>query len=64
MKVKQGIALLGSTGSIGTQALEVIRENPDRFEVIVLVARQSTDLLIAQAREFRPQLVVIQSETC
>ena len=35
MKVKQGIALLGSTGSIGTQALEVIRENPDRFEVIV-----------------------------
>ena len=64
MKVKQGIALLGSTGSIGTQALEVIRENPDRFEVIVLVARQSTDLLIAQAGEFRPQLVVIQSETC
>ena len=64
MKVKQGIALLGSTGSIGTQALEVIRENPDRFEVIVLVARQSTDLLITQAREFRPQLVVIQSETC
>ena len=64
MEVKQGIALLGSTGSIGTQALEVIRENPDRFEVIVLVARQSTDLLIAQAREFRPQLVVIQSETC
>lgn len=64
MKIKQGIALLGSTGSIGTQALEVIRENPDRFEVIVLVARQSTDLLIAQAREFRPQLVVIQSETC
>ena len=64
MKVKQGIALLGSTGSIGTQALEVIRENPDRFEVIVLVARQSTDLLIAQAREFRPQLVVIQSEAC
>lgn len=64
MKVKQGIALLGSTGSIGTQALEVIRENPDRFEVIVLVARQSTDLLIAQAREFHPQLVVIQSETC
>lgn len=60
---KQGIAILGSTGSIGTQALEVIAENPERFEVIVLVARQSTELLIQQARSFRPHLVVIQDET-
>lgn len=61
---KQGVALLGSTGSIGTQALEVIRENPERFEVVVLVARQRTALLIEQAREFKPQLVVIQEEAC
>lgn len=59
---KQGIAILGSTGSIGTQSLDVIRENPDRFEVIALVARRSVELLIAQAREFSPRLVVIQSE--
>lgn len=63
MKQKQGIALLGSTGSIGTQALEVIGENPDRFQVIVLVARQRAELLIQQAHLFHPRLVVIQDET-
>lgn len=62
MLAQRGIAILGSTGSIGTQALEVIRENPERFRVCVLVARRSAEELIQQAREFRPLLVVIQEE--
>ncbi len=53
------IAILGSTGSIGTQALEVIRAYPDRFEVYVLTANNQVDLLIKQAREFMPEAVII-----
>lgn len=56
------IAILGSTGSIGTQTLEVIREFPDRFSVEVLTANNNADLLIAQALEFRPNAVVIANE--
>ena len=59
---KRQIALLGSTGSIGTQALGVVRDNADRFEVYALVARQNADLLAQQAREFRPEVVVIADE--
>ena len=59
---KRQIALLGSTGSIGTQALDVVRDNADRFEVYALVARQNADLLAQQAREFRPEVVVIADE--
>ncbi len=59
---KRHIALLGSTGSIGTQALDVVRDNADRFEVYALVARQNADLLAQQAREFRPEVVVIADE--
>jgi len=59
---KKRIALLGSTGSIGTQALEVIRGNPDRFSVEVLTAQTSLDLLVAQAVEFLPNAVVIGDE--
>lgn len=59
---KRQIALLGSTGSIGTQALDVVRDNVDRFEVYALVARQNVDLLAQQAREFRPEVVVIADE--
>jgi 1-deoxy-D-xylulose-5-phosphate reductoisomerase len=55
------IAILGSTGSIGTQALEVIAANPDKFSVEVLTARHNADLLIAQSRQFRPKQVVITS---
>ena len=55
----RGIAILGSTGSIGTQALEVIRSAPDRLHVEVLSAHANADLLIAQALEFRPNAVVI-----
>lgn len=57
------IAILGSTGSIGTQALEVVREHPDEFEVEVLTAGKNVDLLIRQAREFQPNVVVIEDET-
>ncbi|MFQ3575045.1 MAG: 1-deoxy-D-xylulose-5-phosphate reductoisomerase [Cytophagales bacterium] len=61
-KQKRGIAILGSTGSIGTQALEVIRENASLFEVEVLTAQNSADLLIKQALEFKPNAVVIENE--
>lgn len=57
------IAILGSTGSIGTQALQVIEEHNDLFEVRVLTANRQADLLIEQARKFRPQCVVIADES-
>ncbi len=53
---------MGSTGSIGTQTLEVIRENKHRFEVEVLTANSNVDLLVKQAREFLPNAVVIREE--
>lgn len=53
------IAILGSTGSIGTQALEVIRSNPELYQVDSLTAQDNADLLITQAKEFKPELVVI-----
>ncbi|MDF3076192.1 MAG: 1-deoxy-D-xylulose 5-phosphate reductoisomerase [Sphingobacteriaceae bacterium] len=61
MQVKN-IAILGSTGSIGTQALEVIGKNPDRFSVSVLTAQSNADLLVEQALTFKPQQVVIGDE--
>ncbi|MGK6350911.1 1-deoxy-D-xylulose-5-phosphate reductoisomerase [Parapedobacter sp. DT-150] len=61
MKKKQ-IALLGATGSVGTQALEIVRAHPDRFEIQVLTAATNAQLLIQQALEFRPQAVVIADE--
>src|SRR6266516_2838426 len=51
------IAILGSTGSIGTQALDVIRRNPDRFKVVALSAGSSHELLVGQVREFMPREV-------
>lgn len=62
MKEKRNIAILGSTGSIGTQALDVIEQNPDRFEVSVLTARNQVSLLAEQARKFNPNAVVICNE--
>ena len=53
------ISILGSTGSIGTQALEVVRAHPGLYKVDALTAQQNADLLIAQALEFKPDLVVI-----
>lgn len=61
--MKRQIAILGSTGSIGTQALEVIQEHSDLFEVYALTANNNVDLLIRQAREFMPEVVVIANET-
>jgi len=60
--MKKRIAILGSTGSIGTQALEVIEQNPDHFEVEVLTANNNIDILIEQSRKFKPNAVVIANE--
>ena len=57
--MKRHIAILGSTGSIGTQTLDVVRRHPDMFEVETISARTNTDLLIAQALEFKVNNVVI-----
>ena len=57
------VALLGSTGSIGTQTLEVLRQQPGRFRVAVLSAQRQWELLARQAREFRPAVVVIGDES-
>ena len=59
MSTKKRIAILGSTGSIGTQTLDVIRQHRDLFEVELISARSSVDALIAQAREFDAANVVI-----
>jgi len=58
----RGIAVLGSTGSIGTQALDVIREQRDALHVEVLSAQNNADLLMKQALEFKPNVVVIGNE--
>ncbi|MFZ4399481.1 MAG: 1-deoxy-D-xylulose-5-phosphate reductoisomerase [Bacteroidales bacterium] len=60
--MKKRIAILGSTGSIGMQALEVIKAHPDHLEVEVLTAHCNADLLISQALEFKPNSVVIGAE--
>lgn len=62
MKSKKHIGILGSTGSIGTQALEVISAHPDYFEVEVLTAQNNADLLIEQSLRFKPNAVVIVNE--
>lgn len=62
MKRKRNIALLGSTGSIGRQTLEVVSEYPDLFQAWVLVANNSADLLIEQALKYAPQIVVIAND--
>ena len=58
----KNISILGSTGSIGTQALEVIRANPELYKVVALTANANAELLISQAMEFKPELVVIGDE--
>ncbi|MFV0397470.1 MAG: 1-deoxy-D-xylulose-5-phosphate reductoisomerase [Bacteroidales bacterium] len=61
--MKRKLAILGSTGSIGTQALEVVAQYRDQFEVYALTANNNVDLLIRQAVEFEPEVVVIGNET-
>lgn len=60
--MKQQICILGSTGSIGTQALDVIRQHADRYEVYCLTANNNVEKLAGQAREFHPAAVVIANE--
>ena len=60
---KRQLAILGSTGSIGTQTLQVVEEHPECFEVYALTAGSRVDDLIAQARKFMPEAVVIADET-
>ena len=60
--MKKNIAILGSTGSIGTQALEVIENHPERFQVEVLTANNNTSLLIEQVKKHQPNVVVIANE--
>jgi 1-deoxy-D-xylulose-5-phosphate reductoisomerase len=63
MSERKGIAILGSTGSIGTQALEVIEAYPEMFDLQVITAHSNADLLIEQAVKFQPNTVVIGDET-
>lgn len=60
--MRKQIAILGSTGSIGSQALQVIEEHPDKYEAYVLTANNRVEELIAQARKFNPEIVVIANE--
>lgn len=62
MSEKKKVAILGSTGSIGKQTLEVIESYPDRFEVVVLTANTNADLLIDQSLKFKPNAVVVTHE--
>ena len=57
------ISILGSTGSIGTQTLEIVRDHPDEFSVSAIAANSNIELLEAQAREFKPQLAVVRDES-
>lgn len=63
MQTKKGLAILGSTGSIGTQALDVLRANPDFFDLQILSANNNATLLIEQAIEFQPKAVVIVDDS-
>ncbi|MBQ5774582.1 MAG: 1-deoxy-D-xylulose-5-phosphate reductoisomerase, partial [Paludibacteraceae bacterium] len=57
------IAVLGSTGSIGTQTLDIIQSNPDRFELYAITGYRNVSLLISQARQFHPEVVCIADES-
>jgi hypothetical protein len=58
----RSLIILGSTGSVGTQALDVVRRNPERFRVVGLSSATSHDLLVGQIREFMPPLVAVADE--
>ncbi|MDD4150540.1 MAG: 1-deoxy-D-xylulose-5-phosphate reductoisomerase, partial [Bacteroidales bacterium] len=63
MKKKKNIAILGSTGSIGTQALKIIEDYPELFQAEILVANKNVKLLVQQAIKFEPNIVVIGDDT-
>ena len=58
----KAITLLGSTGSIGTQTLDIVATNPDQFRVVGLAAGSNVELLAQQVRQFRPEIVAIGNE--
>ena len=60
----KNLCILGSTGSIGTQTLDVVRAYPDRYSVYAICANRSIDKLVEQAKEFRPEVVCIADESC
>src|SRR5271170_5692489 len=62
-ELMRSVSLLGSTGSIGTQAVDVLLGQPERFRVVALAAQSSTDVLLAQAEQLRPDMVVIGDES-
>src|ERR1700678_1592785 len=62
-ELMRSVSLLGSTGSIGTQAVDVLLGQPERFRVVALAAQSSTDVLLAQAAQLRPDMVVIGDES-
>ena len=57
------LCILGSTGSIGTQTLDVVRNYPDRYSVYAICANRSIDKLVEQAKEFHPEVVCIADES-
>jgi 1-deoxy-D-xylulose-5-phosphate reductoisomerase len=59
---KQRLAILGSTGSIGTQTLDIVRQHPDKFDVVALTAHSNWELLAAQIKEFKPEYALIGNE--
>ena len=59
MSIQRRVAILGSTGSIGVNTLDVIRSHPDRYQVVALTAHQQVDRLLAQCREFKPRIAVV-----
>ncbi len=63
MSARQRLAVLGSTGSIGTSTLDVVARHPERFEVVGLSAATQVELLLAQCERFRPRVAVMSSET-
>ena len=58
----KAITLLGSTGSIGTQTLDIVEHNPDKFRIVGLAAGSNVEVLAAQVRQFRPEIVAIGNE--
>ena len=60
--MRQHVSILGSTGSIGTSALELTRKNPDKIEIMALAAGDQIDILAAQVKEFKPRLVSTKTE--
>jgi len=59
----KAISILGSTGSIGTQTLDIVEHHPDRFRVVGLAAGRNVTLLAEQVRQFQPEIVAIQDES-